>query len=59
VPGLIQGLHNLQTALAERLTNRVEENENEIHMISQPHDGLLNIKGILQKAEHIRALQAK
>jgi hypothetical protein len=45
---IVQGLNNLHGALAGSLTNWVKEDENQVHMVRQPYNGLLDVKGVLQ-----------
>mmetsp|Transcript_17408 Transcript_17408/g.42939 ORF Transcript_17408/g.42939 Transcript_17408/m.42939 type:complete len:512 (-) Transcript_17408:11-1546(-) len=49
---LVEALHGDHGALAQRLPDGVEEAQDEVHVVRQPHDALHHIKRVLHLAVH-------
>jgi hypothetical protein len=50
VGAVVEALHHLHGALAGGLADGVKEHQDEVHVLRQPQDGLLHVKGVLQGA---------
>ena len=49
---LVKSFHQVECALAQRLTNRVKEYEDEVATVGKPYDGLVHVERIFHVPIH-------